>query len=78
MLFNTLVQECLDDSVRGHVDRLVELKMGAVEVKEIERIPELEEYLARSIAEIEVAAANAQEKSDPTWDELNKAFWSLL
>ena len=78
MLFNSLELECLDDSVRGYVDRLVKLKMGEKEVIEVDRIPELEDYLARNIAKIEAAAATVTEKSERSWDELNKAFLALI
>ena len=78
MLFSSLVSECLDDSVKGYVDRLVELKMGETEIKEVERIPELEEYLARNISEIETNAATVAEKTERSWDALNKAFLAVL
>ena len=52
--------------------------MGETEIKEVERIPELDEYLARGLAEIEAIADTVCEKSDRSWDALNKAFLALL
>ena len=78
MLFSDLVDACLETEMRDLIDRLLEIKMGAVEIKEVERIPELEEYLARNISEIEAIAATVAEKNERSWDDVNKAFLAVL
>ena len=44
----------------------------------VERIPELDEYLARNISEIEDFADNVIESNARHWDEINKAFLAVL
>ena len=77
MLFSELAEAQLPGFLRDEVERLLELKMNAPEVKEIPRIDILNEYLAESIASIRESAADYEDRRGG-WDELNAFFLRTL
>ena len=77
MLFSELAEAQLPGFLRDEVERLLELKMNAPEVKEIPRIDILNEYLAESIASIRESAADYEDRRGG-WDELNAFFLRAL
>jgi len=78
MLFSELVEKYLDNEIRPDVEKLLEIKMNTPEVGEGKRIDSLNEYLDRSIEEIEgiIAALPTEDVQD--WNELNELFLSLI
>lgn len=78
MLFSVLMDKYLDDSIRADILELLDLKMHKPEVTEGERFEKINEYLDRSILEIEEQIKSLPSTHEQTWDELNKVFLSLL
>ena len=74
MLFSELVASELDESLKPAVDRLLDIKMNAPEIKEIPRVNEINDYLDRAIEElkVEIAAFPAEHRAD--WALLNELF----
>ena len=73
MLFSELAAAELPEDLRKDVDRLLDLKMNAPEVKEIPRIDILNKYLDESIADIRNKAAEMKNSTN-NWDKLNELF----
>lgn len=74
MLFRDLMDSELDEALKPAVERLLDLKMNAPEVKEIPRVDEINHYLDASIEAIkeEIAAFPAEHR--PDWSPLNTLF----
>ena len=78
MLFSDLMDKYLDDSIRPDVLALLDLKVHKPEVTEGKRFEKINDYLDRSILEIEEQIKSLPSSHEQTWDELNKVFLSLL
>ena len=78
MLFSELMAAELNESLKPAVERLLDLKMSAPEIKEIPRVDEINSYLDRTIEElkVEIAAFPAEHRAD--WDPLNQLFLETL
>lgn len=78
MLFSELVEAELDKALKPAVDRLLDLKMNAPEIKEIPRVDEINAYLDRTIEALkaEISAFPAEHRAD--WAPLNKLFLQTL
>ena len=78
MLFSELVEAELDKALKPAVDRLLDLKMNAPEIKEIPRVDEINAYLDRTIEALkaEISAFPAEHHAD--WAPLNKLFLQTL
>lgn len=78
MLFSELVDAELEDALKPTVERLLDLKMNAPEIKEIPRVEEINAYLDRTIEElkIEISAFPAEHHAD--WNPLNQLFLNTL
>ena len=78
MRFSELVDAELEDSLKPVVERLLDLKMNAPEIKEIPRVEEINVYLDRAIEALknEIAAFPAEHRAD--WDPLNQLFLNTL
>lgn len=78
MLFSELMAAELDESLKPAVERLLDLKMNAPEIKEIPRVDEINSYLDRTIEElkVEIAAFPAEHRAD--WEPLNQLFLETL
>lgn len=74
MLFRDLMNSELDDSLKPAVDRLLDLKMNAPEIKEIPRVDEINHYLDASIASIKEEIAAFPAEHHPDWTPLNDLF----
>lgn len=74
MPFRELVDSQLEDGLKPIVERLLDIKMNAPEIKEVPRVDALNDYLQRTIAQLkeEIAAYPAQRK--PDWTALNALF----
>jgi hypothetical protein len=78
MLFSELMEAELLPDLRPDMERLLELKKNAPEVKLIPRIDSINRYLDESIEEIQNRIAQLPEDPCHDWEELNKLFLSQL
>ena len=78
MLFSELAEAMLDPALMPEVDRLLALKRGAPEVREIPQIKELNRYLNEGIARVREKLSSFSREQAPDWDELNELFLSEL
>lgn len=77
MLFSELMAAELPPYLWPDVERLLDLKMNAPEVKEIPRMPAVNDYLDQSIAEIKERLTDMPD-SDHDWNRLNELFLRTL
>lgn len=78
MLFSELVNAELDPAVAPDVDRLLDLKMNAPEIKTIPKIESINRYLDRCIEEVRSRIVQLPEDANHGWEELNRLFLSQL
>lgn len=78
MLFTALMDKYLDEELKPDVERLLELKINTPEIGEGKRFDRVNDYLDRSIEEIEKCIAEIPREESHDWDELNVIFLSLL
>lgn len=78
MLFSELKAAMLTPELHPVVDRLLALKTETPEMGEGIPIPELNAYLDRSIAEIEVLAGQTKGSRGADWALLNRLFLSAV
>ena len=78
MLFSELAAAELDPALKGEVDRLLDLKMNAPEVKLIPRVEAVNAYLDRSIVEIDERIASLPDEPLHDWAELNDLFRGII
>lgn len=78
MLFRDLVDSELEDSLKPAVDRLLDLKMNAPEIKSIPRVDEINHYLDESIEAVKAQIAAFPSEHRPEWEPLNQLFLDVL
>lgn len=78
MLFGTLMDNYLDESLKPDVKNLLEVKMNTPELGVGKRINKINEYIDYNIAELENIIATYPYKREQNWDELNDIFLSML
>ena len=79
MEFDTLLNELLPSGpLREIVDELLVRKKSGVEMGEEEKIPELNNYIEKSVTRFEEMAASFDPAQKPDAEELNKAFREIL
>ena len=74
MLFSELAEAELPASLREEIKDLLELKMKSPEIKLIPRRDAVNEYLDRSIVEIQEEIARLPEEKNVGWDALKRLF----
>lgn len=77
MLFSELVESELDEQMQPFVNRLTEMKMNTPELGVGDRISEINDYIDKSIPEIEEVLLNMPKQKDTDWGKLNDCFWEL-
>lgn len=78
MLFSELMKAELPASLQGEVNKLLDLKQKAPEVKMIEKVDVLNTYLENSIEDIQNVLKTLEETKITDWQELNQVFlWQL-
>ncbi|MCD8049584.1 MAG: nucleotidyltransferase domain-containing protein [Clostridia bacterium] len=78
VLFSELMAAELPEKLRPDVERLLELKSGSAEVKEIERAAVIEDYLTSEIGQIKDTMRQIEDPKDTDWKGLNEFFlWEL-
>ena len=78
MEFRVLMEKYLDEDLKPDVEKLLDLKMNAPEVAVGKRFDRVNEYLDRTIVEIEDIVAGLQDDKIWSWDELNDIFLEIL
>ena len=78
MLFSELVEAELDPTLLPDVNRLLDLKMNAPEIKTIPKIESINRYLDSSIEEVRTRIVQLPEDDNHGWEELNRLFLSQL
>ena len=74
MLFSELMDKYLDESIREDVLKLLDLKMNQPEIAEGKRFDKVNEYLDKTILEIEEQIKSLPSSHEQSWDELNNVF----
>ncbi len=78
MLYSELVEAELDPALLPDVNRLLDLKMNAPEIKTIPRIESINRYLDNSIEEVSARIVQLPEDTSHGWEELDQLFLSQL
>ena len=78
MLFSTLMDKYLDEELKPDVERLLDIKMNTPEIGEGKRFDRINDYLDRSMGDIEAAITVLPSKHGESWESLNKLFADLL
>lgn len=68
----------LDESIREDVLKLLDLKMNQPEIAEGKRFEKVNEYLDKTILEVEKQIKDLPSSHEQSWDELNRIFLSIL
>lgn len=77
MLFDTLVDAELEESLRPVVDQLLDMKKAAPEMGTAAKINEINEYVDRKLDEIQ-SAAETIDNTEAEWGPLNELFLRIL
>ena len=77
MLFRTLMEKYLNEEIKPDVEKLLDMKMNTPEIGEVKRFDRVNDYLDRSIDEIDGIIAGLPAEDARDWDELNKIFYPL-
>ena len=78
MLFETLMDKYLDESVREDVEALLRIKMSTSELGDGKRLDKLNEYLDRTVAEVERTIESLPTEDPKDWKTLNSVFLKLI
>ena len=78
MLFIELADAELDETLKPAVERLLDLKMNAPEIKEIPRVDVVNAYLDRTIEELKVEIATFPAEHRADWMPLNELFLKTI
>ena len=78
MLFKTLMDKYLDESIKPDVETLLKMKMEMPEIGEGKRFDKINDYLDRTIEEVEKVIAELPSKETEKWEELNQIFLKLI
>ncbi len=78
MLFSELVDAELDPALVPDVDRLLDLKMNAPEIKAIPKNESINRYLESNIEEVRSRIVQLPEDANHGWEELNRLFLTQM
>lgn len=78
MLFKTMADKYLDESIKPDVEALLEMKMATPEIGEGKHFDRIDEYLERTIEEVEKIIAELPDKETQGWEKLNDIFLKLI
>jgi len=78
MLFRTLMDKYLDESIKPDVEKLLDLKINSPEITKGKRFDCVNEYLDKNIKEVAESISLASDEMAGSWEELNEMFLSLL
>lgn len=78
MLFSELAAAELAESLKPAVERLLNLKMNAPEIKEVPRIDVMNDYIDQAIEELKAEIATFPAEHKASWEPLNELFLQTL
>lgn len=78
MLFRDLMESQLEEGLKPAVERLLDLKMNAPEIREIPRVEEINSYLDRNIGDVKARIAASSAEHCPDWEPLNQLFLDVV
>lgn len=78
MLFSELMEAELEEALKPAVERLLDLKMNAPEIKEIPRVDAVNSYLDRTIEVLKTEIASFSAENHASWEPLNQLFLETL
>ena len=78
MLFKTLMDNCLEKELFEDVLKLLDLKVNSPEIAEGKPFSKVNEYMDKSILEIEEIVKTLPDRHDKNWEDLNKIFINNL
>lgn len=78
MLFRELMESQLEESLKPTIERLLDLKMNAPEIKLIPRVDEINGYLDENIESVKAQIAAMPVVHHPRWEPLNQLFLDTL
>ena len=78
MLFSELMDKYLDEAIKPDVLKLLDLKINNPEITEGKRFDKVNEYLDKTILEVEKQIKDLPSSHEQSWDELNHLFISIL
>lgn len=78
MLFKTLMDNCLEKDVLVDVLKLIDLKVNSPEIAEGKRFEKVNDYIDKTIIEIEQVIASLPNTHEQNWNKLNKIFIDLV
>ncbi|MDD6345555.1 MAG: nucleotidyltransferase domain-containing protein [Oscillospiraceae bacterium] len=78
MLFSELCSSELEPSMKPFIDKLIEIKINTPEISTGKRIDEINQYIDKSIAEIENIISDMPENNNNNWKALDELFISFL
>ena len=78
MEFQTLMEEYLDDEIRPEVEKLLDIKMNSPETTHGKPILSLNQYLLKTIENLEEIISNLPKEKPRDWGELNQIFLDVL
>lgn len=78
MEFHVLMEKYLDEDIKPDVEKLLDLKMNAPEITTGKRFDRVNDYLDKTIAEIEEILRELPYDRNQSWDELNEIFLKIV
>lgn len=78
VLFKILTDKYLDESIKPDVETLLKMKVELPEIGEVKRFDRVNEYLDRTIKEVEKVIAEFPDKDTKDWKTLNEIFLKLI
>lgn len=78
MEFQVLMEKYLDADLKPDVEKLLDLKMNSPEISVGKRFDRVNDYLDRTIAELEQIVATMSDDKLYAWDELNDTFLKVI
>lgn len=78
MLFSELVESQLEEEVKPIVHNLLQAKMSTPEVAQSPRIDALNEWIEKSLTQVEKAISVLPKSNKTGWSELNTLFCNIL
>ncbi len=78
MLFSELTDACLEEEMKEPVRELLRIKTETPEIGEAKRIDVINEYIDRTIPEIEKLIAELPAEQTGGWEDLDAVFMSIL
>ena len=78
ILFESLMEKYLPEDIKPEVLKLLDLKKKASEILEGKHIEPIDEYIERTMVEIEDSMTSITDCSNKSWGDLNALFMELI